>query len=158
MKTCNKCQRSLPLEDFHRHKGFKDGRRKVCKACSCQNSKKYYANNREKHLEVCRDWQNKNREKVQEYQRQARRRSKEVARRWIVNNPERAKAQKKLNYAVFKGELERSEKCQVCGCVHRNIQAHHYDYSKPLEVIWVCTGCHGWIHRKRPAEKEVACS
>ncbi len=31
--------------------------------------------------------------------------------------------------------------CEAC---HRKdyIQAHHEDYSKPTEVIWLCTACH----------------
>jgi len=155
MKTCKKCQKTLPLESFHRHKGFKDGRRAVCKECSCAHSKKYYAENREKHMEVCRQWQRDNRDKVNEYQKRARKKHREVTRRWNQNNPDRIKAHKLLNYAVFKGEVTKLNTCQVCGCESKDVEGHHYDYSKPLEVIWVCTKCHGWIHRKRP-EREAA--
>lgn len=26
------------------------------------------------------------------------------------------------------------------------LHAHHDDYSKPLEIQWLCTGCHGAVH------------
>lgn len=33
MKTCFKCNTEHPLEDFHKHKGMKDGRLNKCKYC-----------------------------------------------------------------------------------------------------------------------------
>lgn len=41
--------------------------------------------------------------------------------------------------------------CSVCGSV-LNVQAHHPDYSKPLEVIWLCTPCHADEHRNMLAQ------
>jgi len=148
MKTCRRCEKSLPLESFHKHSGFKDGRRTTCKECACQESRKYYSNNREKHLETCRDWQKRNPDKVRMYQVVHNNKRTSITKLYKENNPIRVRAQKKLNYAVFKGELQRKEVCQVCGCNDKKIEAHHFDYDKPLEVIWVCTACHGWIHRK----------
>lgn len=153
-KKCQKCENTFPLENFHRHKGFKDGRRVICKTCSCAISRKYYSNNRDQHLESCRKWQKNNRDKVVAYQKEFREKQKIAGKKWVINNPERYKAHKKLNYAVFKGEVVKSSSCQVCGCSNKKIEAHHYDYTKSLEVIWVCTGCHGWIHRKRPPKQE----
>jgi hypothetical protein len=36
--------------------------------------------------------------------------------------------------------------CAVCG--DPNSQKHHPDYSKPLEVIWLCPDHHHELHRK----------
>ena len=33
-----------------------------------------------------------------------------------------------------------------CGCGSGNLQMHHTDYSKPLDVIWVCKQYHQKIH------------
>lgn len=36
--------------------------------------------------------------------------------------------------------------CEGCGTMIE-IQGHHYDYSKPYEVDWLCRRCHGAEHR-----------
>ena len=67
----------------------------------------------------------------------------------------KGKAHDALEYAIIKGDIKRPEKCSVCGLNpplakdgRSQIQGHHYDYSKPLDVIWVCKKCHHEIHRK----------
>ena len=35
--------------------------------------------------------------------------------------------------------------CSSCKC-HSDVQAHHPDYSKPNEVIWLCRSCHHKLH------------
>ena len=34
-----------------------------------------------------------------------------------------------------------NKKCEVCEKV-KELQAHHEDYTKPLEVIFLCFSCH----------------
>jgi uncharacterized protein YodC (DUF2158 family) len=57
-----------------------------------------------------------------------------------------------VGQAVRRGELT-PQPCQVCGenPVNKNgsrgVHAHHDDYDKPLEVIWLCALHHGQIHR-----------
>ena len=50
MKTCNLCQQTKPLEEFHRDKGKRDGRRTICKECDDARFAKWYAENRERAL------------------------------------------------------------------------------------------------------------
>ncbi len=45
MKTCTKCRASKPLEDFHRHRGTKDGRFCYCKSCTNQYARDYKKRN-----------------------------------------------------------------------------------------------------------------
>lgn len=53
--------------------------------------------------------------------------------------------------AVFKalesGELTRALSCESCGDASR-LEAHHADYSKPLDVKWLCIKCHRTLHLK----------
>lgn len=36
--------------------------------------------------------------------------------------------------------------CQVCGEI--KVEAHHTDYSKPLEVEWLCRKHHLEVHKQ----------
>ncbi len=53
----------------------------------------------------------------------------------------------KARYAVKKGILVKPKWCEVCNLV-KPLQGHHEDYSKPLEVIWLCSGCHADADRE----------
>ena len=45
--------------------------------------------------------------------------------------------------AVKAGKLIK-QPCEQCGSI--KVQAHHKDYSKPLDVMWLCVICHRHIH------------
>jgi hypothetical protein len=79
-------------------------------------------------------WNKDNIEKVREYKR-----------KWQKNNNEKVEAQNLLNTAIMKGIIVK-EACSVCGDIKS--QAHHPDYSKPLEVIWLCQQHHKDLHVK----------
>ena len=53
----------------------------------------------------------------------------------------------KVQWALESGKLIKSLKCEVCDC-ESFLYGHHDDYSKPLEVRWVCKECHYKIHRR----------
>lgn len=63
-------------------------------------------------------------------------------RAWIDQNPEKRRAHKDVAAAVRHGGLIRPANCNRCGCGDRKILAHHDDYAKPLDVMWLCPGCH----------------
>ena len=42
---------------------------------------------------------------------------------------------------VRSGRIKRPSRCSFCGD-KRKPQGHHSDYSKPLEVRWLCQPCH----------------
>jgi len=46
---------------------------------------------------------------------------------------------------ISQGELKR-EPCERCGST--NVHAHHDDYSKPLQVRWLCPTHHAEVHRE----------
>jgi len=56
-----------------------------------------------------------------------------------------------LNKAIHWGKITK-QPCEVCG--KKRVQAHHKDYSKPLEVIWLCRKHHRQIHAKAEATNE----
>lgn len=48
---------------------------------------------------------------------------------------------------VKRGKIVKPDACEWCKSPEK-IEAHHPDYSKPLEVIWLCRSCHTLHHRK----------
>lgn len=69
--------------------------------------------------------------------------------RWMDAHPERRKADVALNNAVRDGRVTPWPLCAVPECVDQP-EAHHPDYSRPLDVVWLCPGHH------RPAHALVA--
>lgn len=61
-------------------------------------------------------------------------------------------ARQRVRDAVKVGRLVRPDSCQRCGKAAR-VQAHHHDYSLPLEVEWVCSDCHALEHYGAVAER-----
>lgn len=53
-----------------------------------------------------------------------------------------------IHFGVKFGFIERPENCEKCmkKCVP---EGHHFDYSKPKEVEWVCSECHYKLHEKK---------
>lgn len=47
--------------------------------------------------------------------------------------------------AVRTGKIER-QPCVACG--KSKVQAHHEDYSKPLDIVWYCQKHHSERHRE----------
>ena len=77
---------------------------------------------------------------------------KEYYRNWYIKNGKKRKRNIKsdkvrhlVKKAIDNGNLIKLNYCEIC---NRNgdIRAHHYDYSKPLDVIWVGRSCHRLIH------------
>lgn len=52
---------------------------------------------------------------------------------------------KLVMYAVKLGVLIRPNKCEKCGKECKP-HGHHTDYSKPIDVIWLCHSCHKLEH------------
>lgn len=70
-------------------------------------------------------------------------------------------AQNKIEKAILYGKMERKHVCDNCGASGtfkdgRNmVQAHHPNYNKPLEVMWLCQKCHHeWHKNNTPKEYE----
>ena len=77
---------------------------------------------------------------------------RDFAKRWPGYNNERAKreaekwaARGKVRKAVKAGTLTRLP-CEVCG--DPDTQGHHDDYTKPLDVRWLCSTHHAEHHRR----------
>lgn len=59
----------------------------------------------------------------------------ERTREWRRRNPHKDTAHQAVGRAIETGTLVR-QPCEVCGALQTH--AHHDDYTKPLEVRWLC--------------------
>lgn len=55
------------------------------------------------------------------------------------NNKEKIEARKKVYIELRAGRLKK-ESCWACGS--EKTQAHHEDYSRPLDIVWLCKEHH----------------
>jgi len=69
-------------------------------------------------------------------------------KKWLQENAEKRACHTILNNAVRDGRAVKPNACQSCGKSDCRIEGHHHDYTKPLDVKWVCRSCHVAIHRK----------
>lgn len=70
---------------------------------------------------------------------------KELRKKVRDRHPERIAARNAVSNAIRLGKLI-AQPCEVCGT--EKAHGHHEDYSKPLEVIWLCHTHHMERHRK----------
>lgn len=56
LKRCSKCKEWKSRQEFHQHKGRKDGLAAWCKTCNCQNTSRYQKENRAIVAERQRQW------------------------------------------------------------------------------------------------------
>ena len=133
MKTCFKCQRSLPLEEFYRHPQMADGHLGKCKDCTKRDVGMNRVARHEKYVEY---------DRVRGTGARAER-SARASAEWEARHPEARRAHSAVARAVRAGTLVRRP-CEVCGAA--KVLAHHDDYTKPLDVRWLCQSCHKSHH------------
>jgi len=66
-----------------------------------------------------------------------------AAERWAAKHPERRAASFAVSNAVRDGKLLKLP-CLVCGV--EKVEGHHPDYSRPLDVVWLCNPHHREVH------------
>lgn len=62
-------------------------------------------------------------------------------------SPEKIKARNALKQSIISNRTERPSQCERCGSEGKT-HGHHEDYSKALEVIWLCPQHHADRHRE----------
>lgn len=155
MKNCTACGRTKPIIDFYKHPQMADGHWNQCKECVKARVRKHRRENLERIQEYDRRRGQLPHRKAANKARAPRyvEKKKDVIRRYQDANPERRKAHILVGSAIKSGKLK-VKPCERCGFAF-GVQAHHEDYSKPLEVVWLCTPCHGERHREINAERRA---
>lgn len=146
-KICFKCSTELPLSEFYSHPQMADGHLGKCKTCAKNDSEE-----RRSVKSLDSEWVGKEMERHRIKQRKARLQGtacvltrevkNQVDRRYRFKYPDKAAAHAVVSNASRDNKIERKP-CEVCG---EKAQAHHDDYSKPLEVRWLCPKHHSEHH------------
>lgn len=72
MKRCSKCGEVKPFEMFYRARGMREGYRSDCKACNLAEKKRRYDADPATEIARVRQWQQQNRDRVNESHRRRR--------------------------------------------------------------------------------------
>ena len=149
-KPCIHCKEIKPLSDFYKHKRMSDGHLNACKECVKARARR----NREQNIDY---YQAYDRERVNLPHRvearkryaqteEGREKANAAKRRYIERNSLVRAAHLAVNSAIRDGKLIK-QPCEVCAAIE-DVQAHHDDYSKPLDVRWLCVYHHAQHHKQ----------
>jgi hypothetical protein len=125
-KECTCCRLVLPRVAFNACSGKPDGLQAYCRRCQSIHS---YGDRRSP--------------RVQQRRRELWRRPRPHEDR--TQRLARERAHRLVAAAVDSRELARPPECEQCGDSAAT-QAHHEDYGRPLEVVWLCPSCHAHRH------------
>lgn len=154
-KVCRQCRVPKPIDGFYTHPSAGDGRMAICKECHKANVRRNYRDNIEHYhaYERGRAMLPHRVEGREQYQRtEAGRTAITRARqRSDARYPERRAARIALGNAVRDGKVVK-QPCEVCG--NPKSHGHHDDYSKPLDVRWLCSTHHREHHRNEAMNQQ----
>ena len=129
---CKKCKNERSEIDFYK------SNKTTCKSCV---------------KESATSRRNKNIEKVRAYDRaRGNRQSPEYLKKYRERYPNKYKAHNIVNNSIRDKKLF-AEPCETCG--NKRSVAHHDDYSKPLNVRWLCQAHHKEWHAKNGEGKNA---
>lgn len=148
---CLRCKKEKEDTAFYRCSRRKNGRQVYCKQCTLEVFRVYRRS--EKHKAYRREYHRRKHvvERIKRYQNRPEVKIRRDAQ--IRASQERHKRAYKARYrgahnqignALRRGLLARKP-CSVCG--KERAEAHHPNYKKPLEVIWLCRKHHKELHR-----------
>lgn len=113
------------MEEFYAHPKMADGHLNICKRCvRCR-----VTNHREENID-----------RIRAYDR-AR-----GSRGGVQNDVVKKKANSAIGNALRDGRVSKKP-CVICG--NPKSEGHHYDYTKPLDVIWLCPVHHKRLHHRK---------
>jgi hypothetical protein len=158
---CIKCKKEKPLEKFSKKY------QSLCTSCMEYISHQRYRQSDKGKILVKRanDKPIQKEKRLKKYRENPEFRKKEIQRRIAHQkanpkikareekkiyhkNLEKSRARGRLKMAVYRGKIIKPKNCVQCNVEAKRIEAHHTDYSKPFEVLWLCTECHKRIHGK----------
>jgi len=129
-KLCSSCNERKPRSEFAKNRNHTEGLTYICRACDIAQTKA---------------WRKENPDRVKRNRQASNQR-----------HPEKQRARWLLIAAVREGRVIKPTRCEDCGTEFSwagSIHGHHTDYSKPLDVRWLCQRCHTAEHARLAKEE-----
>lgn len=125
----------------------------LCRGClEDKKASAFYVSNQSKCKECVKTTARANRlAKIDYYRQYDKQRASQPHRKannfkqsqsWRKEFPNRRRAHSLVQHALRSGKLQR-QPCWVCGA---HAVAHHPDYDRPLDVVWLCQAHHKQAH------------
>ncbi len=136
-KKCFKCGKEKDITEFYPHPRMKDGTLNKCKDCTRFD----VTMSRQVDIEKKRDYdrrRGRTKKRIKENQHYTKERRK--------REPWKYKAYLRVKRGLASGKIVKTP-CSVCGSIA--VEGHHEDYTKPLDVIWLCKIHHEEIHKTK---------
>ncbi len=130
-KKCGRCLKVKPLTEFHKTKSHSENRSWDCKVCKSV---------------ICKTDKYRERKRWRYYNPLDPNRPPVPKIRVRSAKPVESRARDRFSNEMKKGCIKKPTKCSQCGDVAK-LHGHHEDYTKPLEVIWLCIPCHRQKHK-----------
>lgn len=153
VKTCFKCNAEKPIAEFYKHPQMAHKILGKCKECTRADVQA----NRRKRVEYYRQYDKIRQQRPERYEKKREYYARyiqrypgikaETIRRYEEHYPEKRTAHIAARNAIRDKRLLK-QPCEVCG--EPKTEAHHDDYSKPLEVRWLCKKHHMEHHWGAP--------
>lgn len=150
MQVCRLCGAEKDFSQFYKHPKTKTGFDSKCKDCAKSISKAARERNIDHYKEKSRI-RSKKPENVaaRKAYRQTEQGKKAAARAhkaYQMRAPLRRIAHIAVGNAIRDGRLIPWPFCAVPDCDCSKVEAHHPDYSRPLDVVWLCNKHHREAH------------
>ncbi len=143
-KICSKCNQSKTLSNFYKH--HRHGHDAWCIDCRKAYSKLYQK--QPKWLAYRRNYYKlaKHQRYIEEYLQRpkVKKRRAELDKKYYLQHPQKNSARNHTSNLVRDGKIAR-QPCESCGA--KRAEAHHWDYSNPDLISWLCSLCHKGVHR-----------
>lgn len=161
---CNKCGQDK-AEDRFEYRKVRGKHRKTCKDCKNESSRTSYSKKSREIAEKRKIVRNTNLDELNAKARQRywknrgellkkarerigyKNRPSDSFKAWRIRNKEKCAAHQSVSRALKNGKMLKADKCALCGKGEK-LNAHHNDYTKPLDITWLCIPCHKKVHSK----------
>lgn len=136
-KECTTCGEIKKTSEYTKRAASKDGLASSCKVCLRKRDNDRYRN----------DPRVKERQKIYAKSDKGKAAGNKAKKKYIEKNLIKRAAKTIVGNAVRDGKLIKPKACESCGATPNRLHGHHDDYARPLDVRWLCPGCHNKWHK-----------